>query len=873
MRTYQRSLTLLGFLFAAGAAQACGSAFTTEYRFDLAGQAVGVISPPSGGAHEAVRNTYDAEGRIVKVERGVLASCQDADVLPANWSNFDVRHVTEKAYDVMGRLLSERRSGPMLTQYSYDTVGRLECTSVRMNAAVYSSIAALSACQPSTQGSQGPDRITRLIYDGAGRVAIEQRASGTSVQQNYATYGYTSNGRQDWVDDANGNRTDYSYDGFDRLSRMSFPQATVGAHAASSSDYEEYGYDNNSNMISKRLRSTETITYGFDALNRMHSKSLAGTGTVSYTYDNFGLNETAQISGGAGISNIFDGFGRLKEATSSSSAGSLTLKYDYDEDGNRARVTWPDDLYVQYTYDGRNRMKQVRENNSVASPGLLADYSYDVFGRRTSIGRGNGTITWFGYDAAWRLSSLSQDLASTSRDLDIGFGYNNAGQVTERTMSNDAYTYFSTMQSKSYTRDGRNRYTSVGGASYSYDPRGNLTSDGTRTFSYDLENHLLSVTGGETPVSLTYDPNGRLLTSASGGATTRYLYDGDKLVAEYIGSTLVRRYVHGAGVDEPLVWYEGAGLADRRWLHGDHQGSVVSASDGAGVGTTYAYSAYGEPAYGNWSGSRFRYTGQIMLPEAKLYHYKARVYDPVLGRFLQTDPVGYKDDFNLYAYVKNDPLNGSDPTGACLNCFTAAIGAAAGGVGGLLVQAGADLISGEVSSFADYAGSFAGGATAGAIVGFSGNVVLAGAIGGAVASSTAQGVGNLTGSHEGFSVGDTAKAAAVGAATAGALKGLGTLKVPGITSGRNSYDAVAKTAQTKLANGTISNVSATTVAKGTVAGVVGDLKQTGAEAAATGAVTVAGQKVTEAINGASSPAGAVSRPLVNPCFTGIICAR
>src|SRR5262249_40931137 len=71
----------------------------------------------------------------------------------------------------------------------------------------------------------------------------------------------------------------------------------------------------------------------------------------------------------------------------------------------------------------------------------------------------------------------------------------------------------------------------------------------------------------------------------------------------------------------------------------------------------------GEPAYENWGGSRFRYTGQIMLPEAKLYHYKARVYDPVLGRFLQTDPVGYKDGLNLYAYVGNDPLSRADPTG------------------------------------------------------------------------------------------------------------------------------------------------------------------------------------------------------------------
>jgi uncharacterized protein RhaS with RHS repeats len=46
-----------------------------------------------------------------------------------------------------------------------------------------------------------------------------------------------------------------------------------------------------------------------------------------------------------------------------------------------------------------------------------------------------------------------------------------------------------------------------------------------------------------------------------------------------------------------------------------------------------------------------------------LYYYKARIYHPTLGRFLQTDPVGYKADLNIYAYVGNDPYNKTDPTG------------------------------------------------------------------------------------------------------------------------------------------------------------------------------------------------------------------
>jgi len=131
---------------------------------------------------------------------------------------------------------------------------------------------------------------------------------------------------------------------------------------------------------------------------------------------------------------------------------------------------------------------------------------------------------------------------------------------------------------------------------------------------------------------------------------------------------LLRRYVHGPGVDEPLVAYQcanppGTCLTDRRYLITNHQGSVI-AENGATT-SLYRYGPYGEPDV--WSGSRFRYTGQIALPEVQLYHYKARVYDPMLGRFLQTDPVGYEDGLNWYAFVGNDPLNRTDPAGLQAN--------------------------------------------------------------------------------------------------------------------------------------------------------------------------------------------------------------
>lgn len=639
-----------------------GTADTTYYFYDYQHNKVGEIGPDpdSGGSlkRRAVRYTYDVQSRLIRTERGTANGTVLSDL-----AGMTVLQQADRTYDSNGNKVLDTISAGgttyQVSQYTYDSRNRLECTALRMNSAVWGSLPS-SACSLGTTGSYGPDRIIRTVYDAASRPTQVQTAYATSDQANEATGTFNNNDTLSTLTDAEGNKTTYIYDGVDRLAQTFYPVTTAGSGNSSITDYEQLAYDAAGNVTSRRMRDGNSVGYNYDAAGRLIYKDLpTGEYDVTYGYDLFGRLSSAATS----LQTLTFGHDSLGRVTSQ--GGSLgTASAQYDAAGRRTRLTWPDSFYVSYDYDLAGEMTAIRENGATSGIGVLASYSYDDMGRRTAQTLGNGTVTTYGYDNMSRLTAHALDLSGTSYDQTLGFSYNPASQISSTTRSNDSFTWGGAAnRNDASSVNGLNQTTSVGSGSLSYDSKGNLSSTGSNSYTYSSENLLLT---GPSSASLVYDPLLRLYQESGSSVTTALLqYDGQAMIGEYdTSAVLQRRYVHAPGIDAPLVEYDrgSGGGYTRTWLHADERGSIVAQSNDSGVETAInSYDEYGVPASGNVG--RFQYTGQVWLSSLRLYYYKARIYSPKLGKFLQIDPIGFGGGMNVYNYVSSDPINFVDPSG------------------------------------------------------------------------------------------------------------------------------------------------------------------------------------------------------------------
>jgi RHS repeat-associated protein len=639
-----------------------GDVDRTYYFYDAMDRVVGTISPdPDGGGSRprlATRTTYDSEGRVAAVETGTTYGTTLGDLnslSPVAKSTTEFNATTglpqvARSYVFENGAYALKNVG----QTTYDTALRVDCVAQRLNPDIFGSLPS-SACTPGTAGPDGNDRITKYTYDVTNAVTQVTAAYGTGNAKTETKTINAASGRLDAVTDGNGNTTTFEYDAFGRPTKTHYP------NPARSDDYAETVYSG-ARAFSVRLRDGLTVAFGYDDLGRISGTS--GAINQSFGYDNFS-HIVSHAQNGTTEGYTYNALGWLLSDTQPLA----TVNYDYDGYGRRTKLTYPSSptggFFVTYSYNDADELTGIYENGNSA----LATFDYDNLGRASHLYRGNGQTTTYAFNSAQEFSSLSQ-LGNTS-----SFLYRKTGQLKSVDISLPAFQPPPpnlTVTAASPV-NALNQLTSIGGEGLSYDNRGNLSGATNANFTYDANNLLIQAVQSGVTSSLTYDASNRLFSISKNGVATKFLYDGSDLIAEYDGSgNLLRRYVHGGGTDQPLVWYEGSGTATKYYLHADERGSVVATSDASGATVninrydTYGLETSSAPAYA----SRFAYTGQTWLPEIGMYYYKARLYNPVIGRFMQTDPLDYGDGLNWYAYVGNDPVNNTDPSGTQCKAVT-----------------------------------------------------------------------------------------------------------------------------------------------------------------------------------------------------------
>ena len=509
----------------------------------------------------------------------------------------------------------------------------------------------------------------RYSYDAMGRIISFIDAEG-----NRTIFAYDALGNLVSITNANGHTTTFTYDALNRMIRKTYPDG---------SSYE-YAYDALGNKVSQTDPNGNTINYAYDRLGKLVQKWFPDGTTTDYSYDSLGELLTASNQDST-ISYAYDKLGRI---VSSNQNGKI-INYAYDAAGNRVSMTTPEGEVIQYNYNANNLMTRIELSN-----GKGVSYSYDSLGRVIRRDYLGGIFANLSYDNRGRLIDLEYKTsdgnsiyAQTNLFDDINnilqkqtetgitiFGYDKTYQLTTAdypVLPDEQYSYdpvgnrLTSAEFNDWTYNNRNELSGYDGITLSYDYNGNTIakadSNGTTTYHYDYENRMIGVDlpGGGT-ATYKYDALGRRIEKNVNGIVTRFLWDGNRLLAEYDASdNLVRNYFSGFGEINPSM------MTESGWVYfyvKDHLDTPQKVIDENGdVKWSGEYTAFGKVTVNvNNVMNRFRFPGQYFDEETGLYYNVFRYYDAVLGRYLTEDPIY---NHNLYTYVSNKPINRIDPLG------------------------------------------------------------------------------------------------------------------------------------------------------------------------------------------------------------------
>ncbi len=651
-----------------------GALSTAQTMYDDRGN-VASRSVPYFAGTEPYRGSsfsYDLLGRLTKTQRPVSDADQSLQTETTVYNGLTVTHsdvlghAQTQVSNAWGQVVQAVDQASQSTTYTYNAFGELK-----------------SVADPASNAT------SLTYYDARG---FKQYSDDPDM--GHWEYTYDALGEMLTQTDAKGQTTTFVYDSLGRISKRKDPPGTT-------SDETNWNWDTASNGVGQLGSVTSpggySETYTYDALGRRSIvTTVAGTqGTyqTDYAY-NASLGTLSTITypasfNGASSSRYAVQYsyqnGYLKDVRDASNSNLLWQTDALDARGNVIQESYGNGQSTYANFDETNgRLNYIQTGPSGGSATQNLYYQWDRVGNMLSRRDANQNLTeTFGYDALYRLTSTQ--VAGLPA---VTMTYDAIGNITSKSdVGTGSYNYNTAQAGCDYTGLTAQPHAvrNAGGTVYCYDKNGDMISRSGAAVTWTTYNYPQTISqGGGNSSTFYYNADrGRYRQIRVDGTITEdVIYVGNVFEKMMRGGTTEYRHSIVANGRIVAIVLRSTNQADSNvlYLHDDHLGSTDVISKATGASFKTSFDAWGNRRASTWNGAPTSddksaitatthrgFTGEEQLDNLNLIHLNGRVYDPVMGRFLSADPIVqdpyHSQSFNRYAYVWNNPLNATDPTG------------------------------------------------------------------------------------------------------------------------------------------------------------------------------------------------------------------
>jgi RHS repeat-associated protein len=672
--------------------------------------------------HEIVPQTSDP---IVKEE--VFSTINDFDKLDRKIVTIDnLGNKTEYYYDMLNSLVLVKDALNNIKTFEYDIFSRKIKETIQMTETGLGGSRPLYNIQTQYLYDNNNNLISIIDSNGAETSykydVLDRLKVIVYHDQSFKEFAYDANNNLITVKDNNGLKTFHSYDSLNRKIHTFIDKTTTTSsypYPLEAEDFEEYEYDG-LGRVKFQKNNFSILQLQYDSLSRIYKEEikilnnsfLPSTSKVyvlNRSFDSLSNITNIIYPSGREISYSYNGINQLVQILNrnkgSGYPGSATfpsryeiIKYEYN--GLRlSKALYGNKCSYQLFYDGLARTISVLHNRRGRRRLLEIQQLYDAVGNkrleRNILPRDIKTET-YKYDSYYRLTKFEyddhvpsinlDDLKPSSRPLglselngqnkidniigslsqnplDYAYKYDKLGNRIEEISTNGNHI--------TYTSNLLNQYMNRNNQSFLYDLNGNMIYEGNKRYFYNYRNQLIKVSNntGKTLLTIFYDATGNCIAHKDSDSKVKYLInDKSDVIEEYNKNTkLLAQYINGYANQKCQIVTN----SEEYWYHNDIIQSTRLLSNSNGKIPSkfrYDYDPFGKIITStsdlSTKGNSFLFVGKRFLESIELYDSYARIYSSIIGRFLQRDPNGYQDDYNLYTYAGNNPLNFIDPMGA-----------------------------------------------------------------------------------------------------------------------------------------------------------------------------------------------------------------